>query len=219
MDVTETVQALADLAWPVLIGIVVWRLLPTIRNIANSRGFTIRAGSAEISVQQASDQMLGRIENLREQVSVLKLQVAGMEGSGSAEALPIASGVSQLHRILWVDDYPDNNAYEVEALQRKGVVVDLARSTAEAMRAVGRAPQPYDAVITDMGREEHGEARPQAGLQLIRGLREQDVTSPVIVYASACAVGGAREELAKLGVQGTSSATVLLEILGRLAPR
>jgi hypothetical protein len=140
LDATEIVQALADLAWPILIGIVLWRLLPTIRNIANSRGFTIKAGSAEITVQQASDQMLGRIEDLREQLSALKLQVAGIEGSGSAEASPITSGVPQLHRILWVDDYPDNNAYEVEALQRKGVVVDLARSTAEAMRAVHTAP-------------------------------------------------------------------------------
>ena len=40
----------------------------------------------------------------------------------------------------------------------------------------------------------------------------------MIVYA-ARAVGRARDEFAKLGVQGTSSATVLLKILGRLAPR
>jgi hypothetical protein len=68
-----------------------------------------------------------------------------------------------------------------------------------------------------MGREEHGEDRPQAGLELIRSLQEQDVTSPVIVYAAARAVSRTRNELAKLGVQGTSSATVLLEILGRLS--
>lgn len=214
---TEILRALADLAWPVLIGVLLWRLLPTIRNIAESRGFTIKAGSAEISVQQASDQLLGRLEDVREQVSALKLQVAHMEGSGAAEISPIVSGVPQLRRILWVDDYPDNNAYEVAALQRKGVTVELARSTADAMRAVRAAAQPFDAIITDMGREENGEERADAGLQLIRVLQEEQVTAPVIVYASARAVDRHRDKLGELGVEGTSSATVLLESLGRLA--
>jgi CheY-like chemotaxis protein len=218
VNASDLVGALADLAWPILIGLVVWRLLPTLRNIAESRGFTIKAGGAEITVQQASDQLLSGVEDLREQVSALKLQVGAMEGSGTTEDSPIATGVPQLRRILWVDDYPDNNAFEVAGLERKGVSVELARSTAEAMRVVGRAAHPFDAIITDMGREENGQDRPAAGIELIERLKAENVPSPVIVYASARAISRLRPQLVELGVDGTSSATELLEKLGRLKP-
>jgi CheY-like chemotaxis protein len=216
VSASDVLDALVALAWPILIGVVVWRLLPTVRKILDQRGFTIKAGSTEITVQQASDQLVDRLEDLREQVSALKLQVAGIKGVGGAQSSPIAAGVPKLHRILWVDDYPENNAYEVEALQRKGVRVQLARSTADALREVRSADPPYDAIITDMGRREGGEEHPQAGLELIAQLRAQGVQSPVYVYASAPAVGRARQQLEDQGVPATASATELLEMLGRL---
>lgn len=216
MNAADVLDAVVGLAWPILVGVILWRLLPTIRKVMDQRGFTIKAGSTEITVQQASDQLLNRVEDLREQVSAIKLQMAGVEGAGSAESSPIATGVGQLRRLLWVDDHPENNAYEVEAVQRKGVKVELVRSTAEALRAVDEADPPFDAIVTDMGRVEDGRDRPQAGVELITQLAERRVSSPVYVYASAGAVTRARQQLKDAGIQGTASATELLEMLGRL---
>ncbi len=211
---TDLLEALSGYAWPVVLGVIVWRLLPTIREVINSRGFTIKAGSTEITVQQASDQMLDRVEDLREQLSALKAQVGGAGGGATREIAPAASGVERLRRVLWVDDHPENNAYEVEALQRKGVAVALARSTAEGLRAA--SDELFDAIVTDMGRKEDGRDRPDAGMELIEELREREVPAPVVVYASAQAVHRTRERFEGAGAQGTASATELLEMLGTL---
>ena len=219
-------DSLTGLFWVVIVAAIVWRLLPTIRTIVASRGFTIKAGGAEISVQQASDTLAHGVEDLREQLTALKAQVEAGTAvpaggtAGSAATSPIAAGVPQLRRVLWIDDHPENNVYEIQALQRKNVAVDQVRSTADGLNAVLHATIPYDVVITDIGRKENGEDRPQAGLEFIRRMRQQDAKTPVFVYASAAAVGRLSDEITAAGASGaTSSATELLEMLGRVGLR
>lgn len=222
MSGKDVVDLVTGLVWPVLVGAVIWRLLPTVREVMASRAFSIKAGGAEITVQQASDQLSGRVEDLREQISALKAQVgaepavAGAEAEGAA-ASPIVDGVAQLRSVLWVDDHPENNVYERQAIERKGVLVHLARSTAEGLEAARAATNPYDVVITDMGREEDGRSVGDAGLELLRQLRAGGFDVPVVVYASAGAVSRHRDEIMAAGAAGaTSSATELLEILGQI---
>src|SRR4051812_46331240 len=155
---SDIILLLTGIAWPVLIGVIIWRLTPNIKQIMDSRGFTVKAGGAEITVgdnqitvQQASDQIHNRVEDLREQLSALKAQVADGNGTPS----PIADGVPNLRSVLWVDDHPENNAYESKALTDKGVEVIQVKSTAEALTSV-RTHRPFDAVISDMGRTEDG---------------------------------------------------------------
>lgn len=215
-------DALTGLVWFALVAFVVWKLLPTIRTIVASRGFTIKAGGAEISVQQASDTLAHGVDDLREQLSALKAQVeagAGAQPAGAA-ASPIAAGVPQLRRVLWIDDHPENNVYEIQALHRKDVAVDQVTSTADGLNAVLHATLPYDVVITDIGRKENGEDRPQAGLEFIQRMRQADSKTPIFVYASAAAVGRLSEQITAAGASGaTSSATELLEMLGRVGLR
>lgn len=215
-------DALTGLVWFALVAFVVWKLLPTIRTIVASRGFTIKAGGAEISVQQASDTLAHGVDDLREQLSALKAQVeagAGAQPAGAA-ASPIAAGVPQLRRVLWIDDHPENNVYEIQALHRKDVAVDQVTSTADGLNAVLHATLPYDVVITDIGRKENGEDRPQAGLEFIQRMRQADPKTPIFVYASAAAVGRLSAQITAAGASGaTSSATELLEMLGRVGLR
>jgi CheY-like chemotaxis protein len=51
---------------------------------------------------------------------------------------------------LWVDDFPNNNIYERQALEALGVNFVLATSTEEALKKISR--QRFDAIISDMGR-------------------------------------------------------------------
>lgn len=52
--------------------------------------------------------------------------------------------------VLWVDDRPNNNIYERQALEALGVNFVLATSTDEALKKIVR--QRFDAIISDMGR-------------------------------------------------------------------
>ena len=220
---TDVVDLLTGLAWPVVAGVVLWRLLPTIRRVLASRGFTINAGGMEISVQQASENLTERIEDLREQLSALKETVEEAQPAAAREATgapsPIAAGLPSLHVVLWVDDFPENNAFEVDALRRKGVRVLQARTTAEGLRLLDAHPDT-SAVITDMGRTEDGHAVDEAGIELVQRVRERRPELPVFVYASAPAVARTRAKALAAGATFvTSSATELLEALGRAGLR
>src|SRR3954453_11852878 len=155
---SDIILLLTGVAWPLLIGVILWRLAPTLRTIMESRGFTVKAAGAEITVeaggnhltvQQASDQIHDKVEDLREQVSALKQQV----GTTGAAPSPITDGLPNLRCVLWVDDHPENNAYETKAPVDKGIEVVQVRSTAEALTRI-RTHRPFDVVISDMGRTE-----------------------------------------------------------------
>jgi CheY-like chemotaxis protein len=79
-------------------------------------------------------------------------------------------------QILWVDDHPENNLNERRMLRQLKAEVDIARSTEEAlvMLSGGR----YDVVISDMARD----GNPTAGLELLKELRKDGKTTPVIFY-------------------------------------
>lgn len=219
MSAAEIVDAVTGLLWPLLIAAVVWRLLPTIKDIIGSRGFTVKAAGVEIGVQELSDQLARGSEDLREQVSALKRQLAAIDGAPDATESPIARGLPRLQRILWVDDHPENNFYEIQALTAKGVSVELASSTSEGLAVLGAAQVPYDAVITDMGRTEDGHDRPSAGLDLMRALSDEGIDMPVVVYASAPAIARHAQRIREAGGRATASATELMEILGELGLR
>jgi CheY-like chemotaxis protein len=218
LAVSDAVELIKGVIWPLLIALAIWRLYPTIRRVMESRGFTVKAGGAEITVQQASDQLAGQVDDLRTQVSGLRAQLETVApGSAAAQGeSPMESGVARLRRVLWVDDHPENNAYEVAALRGRGVQILSAKSTSEAEGIVASG-DPIDVIVTDMGREEDGDFRPDAGLQLIEHLRGRDVTAPVVVYTSAPTLARVRAQALAAGAHGaTASGTELLDMLGRL---
>ena len=220
---TDVVELITGVAWPLVIGVAIWRLLPTIKRVLASRGFTINAGGMQISVQQASENLTERLEDLREQVSALKAHVEAGGPSATSESSPawspIAEGLPGLSAVIWVDDFPENNAYEVDTLRRKGVRVLQAGTTSEGLRLLDSHPDT-SAIITDMGRTEDGQAKDKAGIELIAQVRERRPELPVLVYASAPAVARTRTAALEAGATFvTSSATELLEELGRAGLR
>src|SRR5215210_3373923 len=114
MSAAEIIDAATGLIWPLLVVVLVWRLLPEIRKIIGTRAFTVKAGGVEIGVQQLSDQLARGDQDLREQFSALKEQLAA-EGIDATADDPdvVATEPPPLQRILWVDDFPENNVYEI----------------------------------------------------------------------------------------------------------
>ncbi len=229
----DTVNAVANLLWPVLVLgllVVVYARRKTVgeqlKELVRTRnvkaqlplGFGFEVGGQPIPAQQVVDDQRHHTEQLRQQLSLLSAQVAELRGSvpASAEVDAAAESTAEARltrRVLWVDDLPSGNSYEIAACNDRGVRVELATTTADALRQLAD-DSGFDAIVTDMYRTEDGESRPTAGLSLLRELKQRDIDILVVVYASQSGVDRHRDAALELGAVGvTADPTALLELL------
>jgi CheY-like chemotaxis protein len=80
-------------------------------------------------------------------------------------------------RILWVDDHPDYNMFEVSYLEQLGASVSRAVSTELALSHL--ASNDTDLIISDLSRTENGVQRELAGHELWKQVRGK---LPIIFY-------------------------------------
>ncbi len=211
IEVPEIIEALSKLAWPVLAAVVIWKLYPGVRQIMDSRGFKVKIGEMEVTVQQASDQIRTQIEDLQRAVG---LQQRPTELPIVEDAPATLASPGGVHRILWVDDNPTNNAYEIAKLRSDGFEILQALSTAEALEILQGGDLVVDAIISDMGRQEGGSFAPDAGLQFIEQARTAGIRTPIFVYTTARHVARTRARVAQAGGNGTTkSALELFEMI------
>jgi CheY-like chemotaxis protein len=118
-----------------------------------------------------------------------------------------------LREVLWVDDNPDYNTNERQAIRNlwRDVQFELVRSTDDALGLLANQSR-FAFVITDMSRP--GDRT--AGLTLLRKMRDAGITLPVIIYAASASQ--AREaEAISLGAKGmTNSPNRLIQLVGEV---
>jgi len=107
------------------------------------------------------------------------------------------------NHVLWVDDRPDNNAYERNAFEAYGLRFTLALSTAEALERI--KSQNFAAIISDMGRAEG----PREGYVLLDTIRKQGNKTPLFFYASSKEAEHVKETLEHEGQGCTNDAQEL----------
>ena len=119
--------------------------------------------------------------------------------------------------VLWVDDNPNNNSYERQALEALGVSFVLAQSTDEALKKISRQRQRFDAIISDMGRPPDS----RAGYTLLDKLRSSGDQTPFIIYAGSRDPEHVAESRRHGAIGCTNNANELFEMvlsmLGRAA--
>lgn len=116
------------------------------------------------------------------------------------------------NKILWVDDRPQNNIYERQAMESMGLEFTLALSTSEALQILNT--RRFAAIISDMGRKEG----PREGYVLLEAVRAKDKTTPFFIYAGSRAPQHQREAALR-GAQGTTNiADDLVEMVIRALP-
>ena len=117
--------------------------------------------------------------------------------------------------LIWVDDNPNNNSYERQALEALGINFVLAISTDEALKKISR--QRFDAIISDMGRPPDS----RAGYTLLDKLRSTGDQTPFIIYAGSTDPEHIVESRRHGAIGCTNNANELFEIvlftLGRAA--
>lgn len=118
-------------------------------------------------------------------------QATSLRGETLEATEQIAPTVTKLARILWVDDLPDNNLFETVALENLGRFVTKTTSTEAAL--IYLEEMDFAMVITDLGRGDN----PRGGEDLIRRVRANGKTVPIIVYTVGAA--GKRRPLIAAG--------------------
>jgi CheY-like chemotaxis protein len=215
----EILDALRGYFWILLAAAVVWRLFPVIRQRLESGDVTFEIVGQKMSFSDASRQLHAELDDLRGKVIELTDRVEAPKDEGEVEAAAGAQPApARPARILWVDDRPENNAFLIKSLKDRDADVIEAASTDEALAELASNPRGFDVVISDMGRKERGGHRPLAGVDLIRRLRDENLTVPVVIYASPGAIErGGVAALEAGAVAATASPTELLTLL-RIGP-
>jgi CheY-like chemotaxis protein len=103
-------------------------------------------------------------------------------------------------KVLWVDDNPDNNIWERQALESYGVEFVLAQNTDEAVQQ-WQDKGPFKAIISDMGRV--GDA--QAGYTLLSVVKEAPIQVPYFIYTAASHEESLSHDAKVRGAQGLTS--------------
>ncbi len=219
-DVTKLIQAVAVAAWPVLVFYVIWtyrKQVAAVIDSAKGRKFMIKVGGQEISMDEASQQQQKFISDLQHELIELRKKVEGFQVSPAAALSAPPPNLPAANAVLWVDDHPKKNSYFIELLQERGYRVDTAVSTAEGLRKV--AEKPYRVILSDMARTEGGSFKGDAGVSLLKALKEQGVQTPFVVFCTGRGVSRYRDQVKELGGQAiTSSSTELRAVLDELAP-
>jgi CheY-like chemotaxis protein len=216
--VAANIRALSSLLWPLIAAVVLWQLLPYLKKVISQRGFTVKVGQFEITVQQAADQLKEQVSDLQRQLAELGQRTPGAApgeeqtlAPAPAPPAPQRAGIGSA-RILWVDDRPDGNAFEITQLTDQGIRVDLARTTNEGLALIDRNP-PYTAIITDLGRTEDGTYKETAGIELTRAARAAGTAAPILIYSTINQTHRWDREIRDAGAVATASTVQLMRFL------
>jgi len=174
------------LIWPTILIFVLIRFGPELREFF--------ANLSELSLTFAGNGVTFKRREAEAAAALAAAAVARVESSGNGSAAQaaqaavatVAGAVSPRTvrrlantRVLWVDDQPDNNRYEREALEALGIRFVTARSTQEAMERLQR--QHFDVIISDMGRGPDE----KAGYTLLDQASGEGYSVPFIIYSSS----------------------------------
>jgi CheY-like chemotaxis protein len=121
---------------------------------------------------------------------------------------------SQPPSILWVDDQPRNNTSLTESFEALGLRIDQALDTEEGLAKAKTLM--YDLIIEDMGRPSGRDA----GYDFLDGLKANNITTPVIIFAARMWNYDLRHQaIARGAIAATNRPSEVFRLVTSLAPR
>jgi CheY-like chemotaxis protein len=182
------IDLLGVLLWPLILVFVLLYFGKPLKQFANNMGeFTFKAAGVEATAKRQQIEaatLLGAAVASRETVPSGGQQTVGENTHEIADVVAEAATPRAMRRlndarVLWVDDRPDNNAYERRALEALGIRFALSVSTEDALYKTELTR--YDVIISDMGRPPD----PRAGYTLLDALRKRGDRTPFVIYAGS----------------------------------
>lgn len=211
------------LIWPAIILFILIRFGRELRDFFSSLGeLSLKGAGFEASLKRKQAEVVAALsaaaaskpdgDKTRESVAKEAMIAADVVADF---VTPRAIRRASRSTVLWVDDNPNNNSYERQALEALGVSFVLAISTDEALKKISR--QRFDAIISDMGRPPD----PRAGYTLLDKLRSSGDQTPFIIYAGSREPEHVAESRRHGAIGCTNNANELFEMvlsaLGRTA--
>lgn len=182
-----TTKLFGVLVWPAVLLFVLIRFGPALREFVVGLGeFSLKGAGFEASAKRKQVQAataLAAAAVSRPEPGATP-EAAARDAQAAYDVVAEVATPRVIRRagrstVLWVDDKPSNNVHEQRALEALGISFVLATSTDEALEKVKR--QPFDAIISDMGRPPD----PQAGYTLLENLWTSGDRTPFIIYAGS----------------------------------
>ncbi|WP_341895551.1 response regulator [Ferrovibrio terrae] len=160
----ELIRIVPGTLWPlIVIGILIFYRQPIIRTLGRLKAFEglgIKLQLAEEEIKKAAEEKSQPFSSKIQNRLLNRLSLVGHSFKNA--------------RILWVDDHPENNMHEIEALKSLGVSVDLVQSSKDAVRELSAASLGYDLILSDMNRN----GIPGEGIAFARKL---SASSPLLI--------------------------------------
>jgi CheY-like chemotaxis protein len=190
-DIVKLLDAIAKLlnvlVWPAVLLFILIRFGRDLRDFIASLGeLSVKGAGFEASLKRKQAEVAAALAAAAASRSDgdVSRESAAQEAKIAADIVSEVVTSRAIRRasrstVLWVDDSPDNNIYERQALEALGVSFALATSTEEALRKISK--QRFDAIISDMGRPPDS----RAGYTLLDQLRASGDQTPFIIYASS----------------------------------
>ena len=180
-------RLLGVLLWPALLLFALIRFGPVLKEFFSSLGeLTFKGAGVEASLKRKQAEAAA---------ALAAAAVIGPDsGSASDRTAENAKAAAELvatavtptvirraskAKLLWVDDNPENQAYERQALEALGVTFVLASSTEKALALL--RSQQFDVIISDMGRPPDQ----RAGYTLLEAIRSSGDKTPFIIYSGS----------------------------------
>ena len=191
-----------------------YRSRSEIRRAVEARFQTTAATLIEERMREFDQQIADSRRRVEEQFRKLNFFLLDMVQPEKAGRGSARERLADL-KILWVDDFPENNAYPREILEQAGAQISIARSTQDAQATLAKEGiNTFNVVISDMSRGRN----PTAGLELLNELKRQGFRGKCLIYASSRAVQQYGQQARALGATETvSGVSELLNAIAKLA--
>ena len=165
--VIELIRLIPSLLWLVLVVILIGVFYKPIKEELLPRMSGIRAWGLEVELLRM---------DLDKAVDKQGAEVGQSERTRVLRRAERSSGKLRRARILWIDDYPQNNEYERRMMRALGALVDTARDSLEAPSLMARTG--YDLVISDIDRS----GIPDEGLRFLEDISKEAPYPRVVFY-------------------------------------
>lgn len=221
---SKLIGALAALvgsvAWPAVVVFIFWRLGPAPGIFLGN----LREGSLKLFGIEASAKTKDAVSALVT-AQIAKTEPEGTDFKEPSALVRIGSFVANAtsfvtstilrkldnKRVLWVDDNPDNNLWERNALEALGVKVNPVISTEKAIEALSAPGEEYNIIISDMTRG----ANKMAGYELLSQVQNSGRKTPFIIYAGSSTPEQERVAIERGAVGRASDPENLIRIVAK----
>lgn len=170
--------AIFGLAWPLVVIWAFFQFRPLIESLLKRESVNIEIAGFKFSSQEAIEKIGKDIADLQKRLALIESDKQMTKAWHETE-----NAERQERLLLWVDDFPSNNAFLIENFRKQGIEVVLSLSTEDALKKLRSGG--FRVVISDLGRQEDGIDNPLAGLELLQSMRELEPRPPIIIFAGS----------------------------------